>query len=286
MELTAIDPDLKTAFIAMAAAREGTGFQVVAGGIGERVFHFNGTGKFERATPLPRIGGSFSRGFTGDVALLERLRGAPGDRIVHFELDVLRSIGDTGGRAVIRISLPWITMTQDDRPGLTPFFPAWPSFGIDRDGGIAWSPGDRFVIHRLDQHDREVWTVRGEFSGPDITAEDMAAERARATAPDVPEQLTPEQLDTMTSRTSKFLPAISGILVSRKSEVLVTGALSPARDSVSCYRLTSAGTLVGQFRIPRRTRPLLYAGDSMLVHRPTPGEPWEVVWLHLKAAAR
>jgi hypothetical protein len=284
LEFGATDGDRHGPVIALAVAREGSGFQVLATGVSDRVMHFNNRGEFQKDLPLPRIAGVVSRGFTGETPVLQRMGGAKGDRLVHFELDVLKHADDTTGRAVVRMPLTWLHLQDDGLPEPAPFFPAWPSFGVDREGGIAWSPGDQFVIHRVDSRGLERWTINGNFAGPEITAQDMAAVRAEASRPGAAEAVSPEIVDSMAARTGKFLAAISGLILSRQGDVLVTGALSPARDSVVCYRISPAGKLLDQFRLPRHTKPLLFAGDSVLVHRPTESDPWEVLWLRLKSA--
>jgi hypothetical protein len=282
-ELGATDGDMHSPTLTLAVASDGSGYQMIVTGAKDRLLHFKQDGKVSGSSILPLIPGSFSRGFTGDVPLLERMRGAKGDDRVHFELDVMKSPMDTSGRPIIRMVLPWLKMSEHDHPEPAPFFPSWPSFGVDRDGGVAWSPGDRFVIHRINAHGDEEWALNGDFPGAEIASTDMTARRAQALAPNAPEHLSVDVVDTMAARTGKFLPAITGLLVSRQGEIMVTGPESPARDSIACYRVSRAGKLLGQFRLPRRTRALIFAGDSVLVHRPTEGEPWEVRWLKLKA---
>jgi hypothetical protein len=49
------------------------------------------------------------------------------------------------------------------------------------------------------------------------------------------------------------------------------------------YRLDPNGTPVARFTLDRRARILLAEGDSLLLHRPTEGEPWELRWVRLRA---
>jgi hypothetical protein len=79
-------------------------------------------------------------------------------------------------------------------------------------------------------------------------------------------------------------PVISGILLEPQGRVLVAGSVAPTRDSVEYLLLDRDGRPTNRFTMQRRTRPLIFAGDSMLVHRPTEGEPWEVRWMMLKPA--
>ncbi len=281
LELGTTDGEQQAPVVALAVAKEGSGYRVLVTGGEDRLLHYNSAGHLEKPTALPQISGVFNRGFASDLILLERIRpiaGAPGMR---FEVDVLGAATDTSGTPVMRLVLPWLTMADSVRLGLPPFFPAWPSFGVDRAGDFVWSPADRFVLHGSDAKGHERWTITGDFPGPEITPADMAARRAEALATGTSEGLTPEQVDTISNRTARYFPAISGIAASRKGDFLAVGAISPTHDSVTCYHIDADGKLLGQFQLPRRTRVVLFAGDSMLVHRPTEGEPWEVRWLKL-----
>ena len=85
----------------------------------------------------------------------------------------------------------------------------------------------------------------------------------------------------MVARTGKRHPAIGGFVVEPKGRILVASAASPTRDTVDYVLLTREGRPTHRFVLTGRTHPLLFAGDSLLVHRPTEGEPWELRWLRL-----
>ena len=280
-ELTATDSALNTTILAVAVAPEGSGFQVVAAGISARLLHFERDGRLVKSETLPRMDGVAVRGFAGAIPLLYRLRETGPDQQVQFDLDALASPKDTSGRPLMRVALPTVKLV-DGLPEPLPFFAPWPSFGLDPDGGIVWSAGDQFVLHRSDAGQAERWTINGAFPGPRITDADIAARRAEAAAAASLAGVTGGQLDSMAADVGQNLAAIAGIAVSRKGEILVIGPASPARDSVDYYRVTADGQLRDRFRLPRQSRVLVFAGDSLIVHRPTEGEPWEIRWLHLQ----
>ncbi len=277
-ELTATDNELQAPILAVAVAPEGSGYQVVTAGVSDRLLRFDRDGHLVKSVTLSRMEGLAVRGFSGAVPLLYRLRETGPNQQVQFDLDALASPEDSSGRPLMRVPLPTAKLV-DGFPAPLPFFTPWPSFGLAPEGDIVWSAGDHFVLHRSGAGQAERWTLNGEFPGPSITDADIAARRA---ATDPVEGLTGDQIDSMAAHAGHYLAAIEGIAVSRKGEILVIGPASPARDSVDCYRVTADGQLRDRFRLPRQSRVLVFAGDSLIVHRPTEGEPWEIRWLHLQ----
>lgn len=97
-----------------------------------------------------------------------------------------------------------------------------------------------------------------------------------------PHDVPASDTDTMVARTPKVHPAIGGLTIAPNGTILISGPLTPSCDSIDYWVLSSAGVPTARFALPSRTEVLLFAGDSMLVHRPTLGEPWEVRWLVLR----
>jgi len=88
-------------------------------------------------------------------------------------------------------------------------------------------------------------------------------------------------IDSMVSRTGKFHPAVVALLAAPDDRVLAVGGSGTSVDSIRVLLVGSDGTPRGRFKLGGRDRPLLFAGDSVLVFRPTSSEPWEVRWLRL-----
>jgi hypothetical protein len=93
--------------------------------------------------------------------------------------------------------------------------------------------------------------------------------------------LAEEDFERMRMQAPTTHPAISALVRSETGIVYVGGAVRPAADSVRWFRLSAAGEPTGRFTLSAMTRVLFARNDSLLVHRPTEGEPWEVRWIRL-----
>ena len=91
--------------------------------------------------------------------------------------------------------------------------------------------------------------------------------------------LQPSAFDSSAAHTGKHFPAASGLFVGADGRVLVVGPQTPTRDSLDYTLLNNSGVPSGRFALPVRTRPLLYAGDSLLVQRPGANASSELRWL-------
>lgn len=223
-------------------------------------------------------------GFDGAVPVLQRARPeSPGDTAI-FEVRLLKSPTDTTGDVVLRVPLPWLVLSDDKPVKPTPFFPVVPRYAVDADRSVVWSPGDHFEIHRRMRGGGVAWTLVSNRLGPAVTPEDIASRRHEIEAQTDPHEVPPSDVDSMIAHTGKLHPAIGGITIAPNGTILVAGPVTPSRDSVDYFVLTSSGVPTTRFTLPSRMEVLLFAGDSLLVHRPTESEPWEVRWLQLKPA--
>lgn len=263
--------------LALAVAKR-NGDIVVLEGNSDRLLHYNGSGRLTGQDLLERPSGFTVRGFVDAEPVIQRMRpiGPNGSTVVEF-LRLARPT-DTTGVVAFTTPLPWMKLVTGQQT-LPPFFPSMPTFAMAPDGALAWSSGDHFVIHRLDRASKELWTIKGDMTGPPITPADQAARRAELREGS---GLNEAQLDTMATRTGTTHPAISGLTINREGQLLAAGAETPGRDSVDFYRFAADGKPVGHFLLSKRVTVLLFSGDSLLVHRPTESDPWEIRWLHLK----
>jgi hypothetical protein len=88
----------------------------------------------------------------------------------------------------------------------------------------------------------------------------------------------------MAARTPATYPAVTTILLSRDGRIVVGEAVVPNADSVSYLLLTKDGAPLTRFKLEAQAHPLLFSGDSLLVHRPAGGEPREARWIQVKFA--
>ena len=163
----------------------------------------------------------------------------------------------------------------------TPLFPALPRYAIDADKSIVWTPSDSFLVQRRTFDGEVQWTLASDRKGVEVTEQDITRRRDEISRLSPAGTLKPGDLDSMQLRTGKRHPVLGGIVVEPKGRLLLAGAATPTRDSVDYIVAEHSGEPTHRFVLPGRTHVLLFAGDSLLVHRPTEGEPWELRWLRL-----
>ena len=78
------------------------------------------------------------------------------------------------------------------------------------------------------------------------------------------------------------LVEVGGVTTLPDGRVIVAGVNVPRDSAAVFYRLDTEGVPVARFTLDRRARILLAEGDSLLLHRPTEGEPWELRWVRLR----
>lgn len=267
---------------ALAAGPDGRRIAIVARDPRLRLVTFDERGAVVSSRPLTEASEFAVRGMIGAQAVRQGVRFNTAGDSASFVVQRLSAIDDTTGTVILTVPLPWLPVHNHDID-LTTFFPPWPVYTLTGEGTLIWSPAARLELHAIGRTGREEWAITSDITGPKVTSADSAAMVARLLDPSSPSGLTPAQVDTMASRTGPVEPAVSGIIASPSGDLLVGGATQPSADSVVYYRLHRDGTPYARFRLGRRTTPLLLSGDSLLVHQPTEGEPWELRWLHLVA---
>lgn len=240
----------------------------------------DGTFKVEQALPSPAP--NAAPGFAGSLPVLQTLR-APGDSgIARLRVQVLTSQEKLEGETILDVPVPWLQLRGDSTLTMAPLFAASPVYAIDADRTIVWSPGDSFRVERRDFSGKVKWALTGDMRGLPVTPEDIAIRRDEVYRTTPKGLLRPGQLDSMVAATPASFAVVSGVVLEPRGRIMLVGSVAPSRDSVDYLMLANDGTPTNRLQLPRTTRPLVLSGDSMLVHRPTEGEPWEIRWLVLK----
>ena len=245
------------------------------------LLRYGGDGKFRATQPLPKLFGVAVWGFAGRVALLERFTAADSTAPVKLEVRVLTSAGDSAGRVALQLPIPWLRLDNSEVTAPLPLIPTQPLYAVADDGSLFWSSAERLSLRRLNRSGGTDWALVSDITGAAITPADLSARRKELEAAGIPAI----DLDSMVARTPATYPAVSGILLNRDGRIMLGRTIAAGSDSVDYLMLSKEGVPLSRFSLGARVHPLLLSGDSLLVHRPTLGEPWEVRWL-LFAPAR
>jgi hypothetical protein len=248
---------------------------------GWRALEINGAGDVARNDPVPDPGILTAIGYVGDQLVRQRMRGWNSMEGGRFTVTLLREITDTTGSTLLDVPLPWLTGGNVNGPPVPPLIASSPSWSLASDGDVVWSPGDRLTIERRSPSGDVRWRLEGP-PGPKVTPEDFTAREAavRMAATDMP--YTDEHFAEMRSTSDTVHPAVSGVTVTPSGDVFVARTHFTNREVVEYLRLDPAGTPNGRFTLDKRVRVLMAERDSLLVHAPTEGEPWEVRWMRLQ----
>ena len=281
---------------AFGVSGQGTGQYAVAlavgpyqGGIAivdgqrNRLLHYDDAGNFKREDVLPTPTPNAAPGFVGDTPVLQTLQAPSDSAVAHLKVELLTSQEERTGVTVLDVPVPWLRLRGDSAVSFTPFFPTSPVYSIDRDQTVVWAPGDSFRVERRGFKGAVKWTLVSDRQGLPVTERDIEIRRDLIYRTAARGQLRPGELDSMVAATASMHPVISGIVLESRGRVLVAGSIAPSRDSVEYLLLSNAGEPANRLTLPMRTHPLILSGDSLLVHRPTEGEPWELRWLILKS---
>lgn len=243
----------------------------------DSLLRYDGRGSFLGAMPLPRLFGLTAWGFAGRLPVLQRITATDSLAPATLELKLLKTAGDSAGRIALQVALPWLRLADDAVAAALPLFLHQPAYGIGTDGSVTWSSGDRFWIRRINSEGGTDWTLTSDITGPAITPAQLAARRKEMESVGV----APIDLDSMAARTPATYAAVSGILTNHDGRTLIARAIVPGNDSMTYVMLSKDGTPLSRLTLGTRVHPLLLTGDSLLVHRPTESEQWEVSWLLL-----
>ncbi|MEP6590496.1 MAG: hypothetical protein ABJC19_04860 [Gemmatimonadota bacterium] len=243
----------------------------------QSLLRYDRNGKFLGSKALPKLFGITAWGFVGKYALLQRVFAKDSVTPATLEIKVLSSAGDTAGRVALTTTIPWLHLNDDAVSAALPLFPIQPVYAVAADGTLVWSAADRLTLQAVAPSGATRWSISSELTGPPI---DTAQVRGRREA--LAQQAVPQiDLDSMTARTPATAAAITGILIDRDGRVMIGRATATASDSSQYLFFSRDGAPLARLSLGARVHPLLLTGDSLLVHRPTEGEPWEVRWLLL-----
>lgn len=267
----------------MAIRRQGSGYEVVDVKNGMYgLVRLNASGGQTGRTPLPHVGSLATVGFLGGDIVTQDFRGWERDGTGALIVKKLRDATDTIGTTILEAPVEWMKGGSSAGPLPRPFFASAPLWTRVTGGDLIWSPGDVFRIERKEPSVTGAirWVLTGP-DGPRVTPEDMALreKEIRGALSGLP--LTEEEFASMRSRSDSLVPPISGFVPYPDGGLLVMGPLSPSLATTTWLRLDPKGKPVSRFSLDSRARVLLAEGDSVLVHRPTESEPWEVVWMRL-----
>ncbi len=263
---------------AMAVAAHGDGYQLVTADSGWRLLEYDRADRLAGTAGLPVHDDVTVIGFVGDQAVRQQLADWASTAGGHLVVRRLARATDSSGTVVLAAPVRWLRGSNPEAPPMAPLVASLPSWVLAGDGDVIWSPGDALVVIRQAPGGRVRWRLDGPL-GDATTSEEL--DRRDSVIRAVPEfgQLEPEVLASLRSRSDSTFPMVAGLTVTPEGAVLVARAPVPGADSVDYLRLTADGAPVGRFRLGARERVLLAEGDSLLVHRPTEGEPFEVRWL-------
>jgi hypothetical protein len=265
-----------------SVAANGDGYFVIDAA-SNNLLRFDSKGHYQSSVPVAPSRMTYATGFAGDIPLLQLILPSAADSPAVFEVREIEGPGDTLGHSVLKVPLPWLRIRDGRTARELPLFPVLPSYAIAPDSDIVWSAGDVFSVRRESASGALRWRLTSTVTGPEVTPAEISGERARLGP--TPNAAAVAHFDSSVALSAKFHAAITGLVLSHDGRVLVVGAQLPARDSIDFYPLSNSGEPTGQFSLPRRSRVLLFNGDSLLVQRPGANVNLELRWLLLRPAA-
>lgn len=218
-------------------------------------------------------------GFVGGVPVAQRLADLTNSAGGRLEVDRLDAPTDSTGTRLLSVQLPWLREVN----GMMippPLFAALPIYTVGEDGSIVWVTGQRFEVEARDRDGTPQWRLFGPV-GPEITEEEYAIRASEARERYAATPLTDADYERMRAQAPTVHPAITALVRAESGTLYLGGARPLAADSITWFRLSAAGEPTGRFTLSAQTRVLYARNDSLLVHRPTEGEPWEVRWIRV-----
>jgi len=263
-----------------AITRNGRGFRaVVADDAGWHLVELDPAGQETQREPLPAASPRNIVGFVGRVPVAQRIANLDNPAGGSLEVDRLDAPADSAGTRLLGEQISWLREVGDFAMP-APLFAALPVYTVGEDGSIIWSPGQRFEVEARDRNGTPQWRLLGP-SGPEITEEEFAVRASEAREFYAATPLAESDFNQMRVQAPKTHAAVTALVRSESGIVYVGGATPLAADSTTWFRLSEIGEPTGRFTLSASTRVLYARNDSLLVHRPTEGEPWEIRWIRL-----
>lgn len=267
---------------AMAIASTGTNRYRVVTYDGEwRVLTFDGSGNVQRTELIADPGTLNAVGFVGSQPVMQGMSGWGTDTAGHLTVTLLDKITDTTGTVILDVPVRWLRGGTEEAGPIPPLLASTPVWTLTADGDLVWSPGDRLVVERRTRNGNVKWRVEGP-AGRGITQEELDAREAvvREEARHLP--FSEEDYAEMRRRSDSLRAAVVGLTTTPDGRVILSQGPSADGNGIDFLRLAADGTPEARFRLDPRVKVLVAEGDSLLVHTPTEGEPWEVRWMRLK----
>lgn len=268
----------------MAIRKDGKGYDVIDVAAGKYgLARLDADGRQVERTRLPHVGALATIGYLADEPVLQDFTGWQNGKPGVLTVRRLKSPTDSIGTLMLEVPVPWMRGGSETGPSPRPFFAASPLWTRVVGGDLVWSPGNAFRIER--RAPTVTGAVKWVLTGPDgplVTARDLDLREAtiREALSGIP--FTNDEFDSMRTRSDSVVPPLSGFVPFPDGGLLVMGALAPSQPTTTWIRLDKDGVPVSRFELDSRARILLAEGDSVLVHRPTESEPWEVIWMRLQ----
>lgn len=234
-------------------------------------------------TPLPHVGSLATIGYTGGETVLQDFIGWQGGGTGMLTVRRLSAETDSVGTLMLEAPVTWMHGGSEEGPTPRPLFASSPVWTRVAGGDLIWAPGNTFRIERRTPTATGAvkWILTGP-DGPPVTAKDldMREQVVREAMSGIP--FSDAEFDSMRTRSDSVVPPISGFVPFPDGGLLVMGALAPSQPTTTWIRLDRDGVPVSRFELDSRARVILAEGDSLLIHRPTESEPWEVIWMRLQ----
>lgn len=264
--------------LAVAVRADGRGFRLITADSGWHLLRMDRDGAVRDRTTLPVTAPLTVVGYVGNQAVRQEMAGWNTGDGGMLTVTLLDAPTDSTGRELLVTPVPWLLGGTASSPPLPPYVAANPAWALNPGNGLAWSPGGEFLVEYRDLSGGVKWLLRGP-DGPPVTEADLDVRDAAVREASRLLPFGEEDYAAMRDRSDSLHPAVSSLAVVADGGVIVGLASVPTRGDVEYLRLDATGTPVGRFTLDRRARILLAEGDSLLVHRPTEGEPWEVRWV-------
>ncbi len=268
----------------MAIRKRGNGYEVIDVESGEYgLVRLDADGRQVERTRLLQVGALATMGYSAGEPVLQDFTGWQNGQPGMLTVRRLKAPTDSIGTLMLQVPVPWMQHGSETGPSPRPFFAASPLWTRLAGGDLVWSPGSEFRIERRAPTvtGKVKWVLTGP-GGPPVTARDLDLREAtiREALSGVP--FANEEFDQMRTRSDSTVPPLSGFVPLPDGGLLVMGPLAPSQPTTTWIRLDKDGAPVSRFELDTRARVILAEGDSVLVHRPTSSEPWEVIWMRLQ----
>lgn len=272
------DESLRPYRMAVAVRAHRDGYQLITADTLWRRIQVDAEGSVTGSTELTIDQPMVVVGYVGNQAVRQAMTGWTSPEGGALTLSLLRDATDTSGTELLQAPVPWLLGGTSTLPPLPPYIAPTPSWALNPGSGLAWAEASEFMVEFRTLDGAVRWRLRGP-AAPEVTEAELAIRDSVVREASRLLPLEEGDYASMRDRSPDRHSAVSGLTITPSDEVIVALSALPSRDSIDYLRVGADGVPTGRFTLERRSRILLAEGDSMLVHRPTEGEPWEVRWV-------